>query len=266
MTCEGERVPDGGSAGAVRAANASLSRAVRRSATPRELTNTMVDERCSTWSRIASSTCGQMLPPRAWVESGSSCSSPGVTGRADGSWVRSSTGITTDSSSRLGESGATMRTGRVPPRNRAISSCGRTVALSPMRRAGAASRASRRSSDTARWLPRLVPATAWTSSTMTVSTCRSVSRAAEVSIRNSDSGVVIKMSGGRCTSARRSRWLVSPDLTPTVTSWKVSPRRAAVWVMPTRGDRRLRSTSTARALSGEMYRTREPTRASSSAG
>ncbi|GAA3042087.1 hypothetical protein GCM10020000_21230 [Streptomyces olivoverticillatus] len=32
----------------------------------------------------------------------------------------------------------------------------------------------------------------------------SASRAAEVSIRNSDSGVVIRMSGGRVTSARRS--------------------------------------------------------------
>ena len=41
------------------------------------------------------------------------------------------------------------------------------------------------------------PATACTSSTITVSTPRSDSRACEVSIRNSDSGVVIRMSGGR---------------------------------------------------------------------
>ena len=92
MTWAGDREPSVGSAGVVRAANASLSRAVRRSATPRELTNTMVDDRCSTWSRIASSTWGQMLPPRC-SEGGSSCSSPGVTGRAAGSCVRSSTGI-----------------------------------------------------------------------------------------------------------------------------------------------------------------------------
>ena len=52
---------------------------------------------------------------------------------------------------------------------------------------------------------------------MTVRTDRSTSRAAEVSIRNSDSGVVIKMSGGRATIARRSPAEVSPDRTPTVT-------------------------------------------------
>ncbi len=40
------------------------------------------------------------------------------------------------------------------------------------------------------------PASACTSSTMTVSTLRSASRACEVSSRNSDSGVVIRMSGG----------------------------------------------------------------------
>ena len=43
----------------------------------------------------------------------------------------------------------------------------------------------------------MVPATAWTSSTITVSTSRRLSRAWLVSIRNSDSGVVIRMSGGR---------------------------------------------------------------------
>ncbi len=58
------------------------------------------------------------------------------------------------------------------------------------------SSSSSRSRDRARWAPRLVPATACTSSTITVSTPRSDSRAWEVSIRNSDSGVVIRMSGG----------------------------------------------------------------------
>ena len=65
-------------------------------------------------------------------------------------------------------------------------------ALAP---AGRAARRAR-SSDSARCAPRFVPATAWTSSTMTVSTPRSASRACDVSIRNSDSGVVIRMSGG----------------------------------------------------------------------
>ena len=100
----------------------------------------------------------------------------------------------------------------------------------------------------------MVPATAWTSSTITVSTWRSVSRAWEVSIRNSDSGVVIKMSGGVRESVRRSAAGVSPERMPTVTSGSrpgSSPSRSAVWRMPIKGARRLRSTSTASALSGE---------------
>jgi hypothetical protein len=226
---------------------------VRRSETPRELTKMMVDRWASTRCMIASSTWGQMLP-RGWS------SSPGASDRAPlpssrggaGILVMSSTGTWTSSASRVVAGGATTLTRAEPARNRATSSCGRTVALRPMRRAGDSRRASRRSSETARWAPRLVPATAWISSMMTVSTVRRVSRAAEVSIRNSDSGVVMRMSGGRDSSDRRSRCEVSPDRTPTVTSRKESPRRAAACVMPTKGERRLRSTSTANALSGEM--------------
>ena len=87
---------------------------------------------------------------------------------------------------------------------------------------------------------------------MTVSTLRSVSRAWLVSIRNSDSGVVIRMSGGAVESLRRSAALVSPLRSPTVTSDRLSPSRSAVWRIPANGARRLRSTSTASALSGEM--------------
>ena len=97
----------------------------------------------------------------------------------------------------------------------------------------------------------MVPASACTSSTITVRTERSRSRAEEVSIKNSDSGVVIKMSGGRVTMERRSAAEVSPERTPTVTFGGVWSSRNAVWVMPANGARRLRSTSTARALSGE---------------
>ena len=57
-----------------------------------------------------------------------------------------------------------------------------------MRWAGESSSASRRSSDSARWAPRFEASTACTSSTITVSTPRSDSRAAEVSSRNRDSG------------------------------------------------------------------------------
>ena len=73
-----------------------------------------------------------------------------------------------------------------PPRKRATSSSGRCVADSPMRCSGAAPAgriASSRSSDIARCAPRLVGTSAWISSTITVSTARSASRAFEVNSR-----------------------------------------------------------------------------------
>ncbi len=96
----------------------------------------------------------------------------------------------------------------------------------------------------------MVPATACTSSTMTVSTPRSASRAWLVRIRNSDSGVVMSTSGGSRPNVRRSAAGVSPERMPTRTSGSGRPRRAAVARIPASGARRLRSTSTARALSG----------------
>ena len=149
-----------------------------------------------------------------------------------------------------------MSTGAEPARNCATSSLGSTVADSPIRWAGLGSSASSRSSDTARCAPRLVPATAWTSSTMIVSTSLRVSRALDVSIRKRDSGVVMRISGGWLSNERRSAAVVSPDRTPTVMSGAGRSSRLAVWVMPISGARRLRSTSTPRALSGEMYSTR----------
>jgi hypothetical protein len=121
-----------------------------------------------------------------------------------------------------------------------------------MRWAGLSISWSSRSSDSARWAPRLVAATACTSSTMTVSTSVSVSRAAEVNIRKSDSGVVMRMSGGRAIISRRRLGGVSPERTPTVMLGATSPRRSATRPMPVSGVLRLRSTSTASALSGEM--------------
>ena len=170
----------------------------------------------------------------------------------------SGTGTCTDRSKVLAAGGATMVVGAGPDRNRATSSGGRTVADSPIRWAGAGDSWSRRSSDNARWAPRLVPATACTSSTMTVCTSASVSRAAEVSIRNSDSGVVIRMSGGLVISSRRRPGGVSPERTPTLMAGAGTPSRSAMRVIPVSGVRRLRSTSTASALSGETYSTRVP--------
>ena len=83
------------------------------------------------------------------------------------------------------------------------------------------------------WAPRLVGATAWISSTISASTSVRMSRACEVSIRYSDSGVVIRMSGGLRSIAWRSRCGVSPVRSPTVRSAPI----------PASGARRLRSTS-----------------------
>ncbi len=88
----------------------------------------------------------------------------------------------------------------------ATASAGRTVADRPMRCAGRAAGLQRRPAAraTAPDARRASPASACTSSTMTVSTPRSTSRALDVSSRNSDSGVVIRMSGGFAASLRRS--------------------------------------------------------------
>ena len=68
---------------------------------------------------------------------------------------------------------------------------------------------------------------------MTTLTARSVSRAREVSSRKSDSGVVMRMSGGLLSIAARSLGGVSPVRTATD-----SPES-----MPASGPRRFRSTS-----------------------
>ena len=158
-------------------------REVIRSASRRELANTMVDECDSMRSTIRASTSGQMVLFSRLAISG--------------------TGTCTARSKVLAEGGRTMVAGRPPVRKRATSSGGLTVADRPIRWAGWGRRASRRSSDSARCAPRLVPATACTSSMITQCTSTRVSRAAEVSIRNSDSGVVIRMSGGAESNARR---------------------------------------------------------------
>jgi hypothetical protein len=234
----------------------SLRLAHSRSARRRELANTMVER----WARISStsrsSMWGQMEErsgtPEADPDAGSSDGSPMA--------AMSSTGTTTARSNAFSLGGATTLTGRGPPRKRATSSSGRTVADRPMRRAGRSSSSSRRSRLRARWAPRLVATTEWTSSTITVSTWARASRALEVSSRNSDSGVVMRMSGGWAGKRRRASAGVSPVRIPTVMSGRGSSRRAAAARRPARGARRLRSMSAARALSGETYRTRRRSR------
>ncbi len=245
-----------------RSSYSSFSRAVRRSASRREFANTIEDRCWRTRSVIADSTCGQIDPVRGGSGSSGSKTAPAAEpSRGPASSLghplprsgsdMSSTGTTTERSKVFCAFGATTVTGERPPRKRATSSTGFTVADSPMRCAGRSSSASRRSSESARCEPRFVAATACTSSTMTVPTFRSVSRACEVSMRNSDSGVVMRISGGSVDSARRSACGVSPERTPTRIDGGFVPSRFAVWVTPTSGLRRLRSTSTASAFSGE---------------
>ena len=81
----------------------------------------------------------------------------------------------------------------------------------PLQLSPGATSASSRSSDSARWAPRLSAATAWISSTITVRTSRSARRPdSDVSRMNSDSGVVTRTCGGCRAAARRSRAVVSP--------------------------------------------------------
>ncbi len=255
------RAVSSSTASSASSAASSFSRAVSRSARRRELANTIVERCCRTRSSSRRSTAGQ-IDGRCAVPAAepmtSSSDDPGA-GRSS-SAARSGTGTSTATSIVLAAGGCTISTGRAPARNVATSSSGRTVADSPMRWAGPGcgcpasaepSSASSRSSDSARCAPRLVPATACTSSRMTVRTPRNDSRAAEVSSRNSDSGVVTSTSGGVRANSRRSSAGVSPVRIPTVISGGGVPARCAACRMPVSGARRLRCTSTARALSGE---------------
>ncbi len=95
----------------------------------------MVERFSSTLSTIASSTCGQTEPVISVYSAGSSGAVPEpVAGPGGGGGLRmSSMGTTTLRSNVFTARGATMSTGAEPPRNRATSSIGRTVADSPMR-------------------------------------------------------------------------------------------------------------------------------------
>ena len=113
----------------------------------------------------------------------------------------SSTGTTTCRSKTFAVGGGPRRRPPRPaePRGHLLRRPDRRRQADPLSRR--VSSASSRSRLSARCAPRLVPAIACTSSTMTVSMPRSASRACEVSSRNSDSGVVIRMSGGLVPAA-----------------------------------------------------------------
>jgi hypothetical protein len=136
-----------------------------------------------------------------------------------GTWILRSSGLRTPASTiRQARFGPTMK--------RPTSSSGFWVADRPIRCTGPSAACSSRSKLTAMCAPRLVCATAWISSRITASTPEKISRARLVSIRYSDSGVVIRMSGGWRVMSRRSFWGVSPVRTPTRTSAPI-PRSGA---------------------------------------
>ena len=113
----------------------------------------------------------------------------GSTIDSTGTWIFRSSGLRTPVS--------TIRQARLgPTMNRPTSSSGFWVAESPIRCTSCSEAWASRSSVSARCAPRLVAATAWISSMMHQRVWANSSCARPVSIRYSDSGVVIRMSGG----------------------------------------------------------------------
>ena len=188
-------------------AASSFSRSATRSAERRLLTNTIV-ELCARTSSQQLGVDRRPDRPRAWTRRPATRLERIALGlaRRDGGGAGSaidSTGTSMRRSSGLARARVDDRhlavrarrgSGR-SPRAGSGSRSGRSAGRAAGR-AGARLRRSRRSSVSARCEPRLEWATAWISSTITASTPLSISRAREVSIRYSDSGVVIRMSGG----------------------------------------------------------------------
>ena len=174
----------------------SFRRWASRSARRRLFVKTIVLRWARMSSRIRGWIAGQMLVRRSSRQAGA----PGPPGPSVGAAGPRRAGSCPRPGRRpAGRAPCACRCPRPRPRGPARSRRGtgrssRGAAASPTARsAGAAAptagrRRSRRSSESARWAPRFVPATAWTSSTMTVSTPRRVSRAPDVSRRYRLSG------------------------------------------------------------------------------
>lgn len=139
-----------------------------------------------------------------------------------------------------------------PTRKRATASIGFCVADSPMRGSARPVNASRRSSDSARWLPRLDDASAWISSTMTERTFDSIWRPdVDDSSTYSDSGVVTRICGARLRSAARSACVVSPVRTAVRIAGTGRPSCASDSAMPASGASRFTWMSFDSAFSGD---------------
>ena len=153
---------------------------------------------------------------------------------------------TSRSSSLRGAGVDDRRPSRSPPTNRATSSSGRCVADSPMRCTSRPAVTSRRSSDSARCAPRLVAATACTSSTITV-----VDGAQHLArVRRGEQQVQRLRRGdqdvgrrGAASPARSALRRVAGAHADARSSGSARPSRSAAARMPASGPRRLRSTS-----------------------
>jgi len=114
-------------------------------------------------------------------------------------------------------------------------------------------KASSRSSDSDRCAPRLLAATACSSSTMTLRTVRSMLRPpSELSRMNSDSGVVTRMCGRTFFIRARSNAEVSPVRTAVRIASSPSPSSRTRRAMPSSGASRFLRMSFDSAFSGEM--------------
>ena len=152
----------------------------------------------------------------------------------------------------LGVPSGWSRSGPEPTSSRAIVSIGRWVADSPTRCTGPSAMCASRSSVRARCEPRLFDATAWISSTITVVVLRSMDRLrSAVTRRYSDSGVVIRMSGGCLSMAARSAAAVSPVRTATRMAGGRSPSWPATAAISRSGTSRFCWMSVASAFSGD---------------
>jgi len=145
---------------------------------------------------------------------------------------------------------------RSPTKKRAISANGFTVADRPMRTGAAGVRDAKRSSDNIRCAPRLLPATACSSSTITLFTPASIARPPlEVSRMNSDSGVVTRMCGGLRRMRSRSAVGVSPVRTAARMPTSGKPMACSCAWMPASGSCRFLRMSLDSAFKGDTYST-----------
>ena len=216
----------------------SDSRCATRSTSRRVFTNTSVDRCCSANFAMASSACAHC-----------SCVAIGPSSLSGNSMARSI--ARRWPTSTMAQSGAPSAP-PAPVRKRAISSMGRCVADRPTRVTACLELRQRRSTLMDRCEPRLLGATAWSSSRMSVRTPDSPRRPdSEVRRMKRDSGVVMRICGGRLALSARSFGGVSPVRTAARISAKGRPISRAVSAISASGSNRLWRTSLVSAFSGD---------------